>query len=66
MAYRNADPYWLIARYAGACSKCNAAFAKATRVFYYPNGKRLLSGACAEAAAAEFSCAAADEAFYNS
>lgn len=60
--YRN-DPRWLPARFAGKCAKCGEAFERGRMIFYYPNGKRALSGACAIAAADEFDAAKADEAF---
>jgi hypothetical protein len=70
MVYRNrsggGDPHWLIARFAGKCAKCGAGISTGDRVFYYPNGRAAYSGKCAEAAAADFSAAAADERAYGS
>jgi hypothetical protein len=64
--YGNRDPFWLESRYAGKCAKCKAPFKAGERIFYYPNGKAAYSGACAEAAAGDFSACAFDEAQYNS
>jgi hypothetical protein len=58
------DPRWIIARRFGKCAKCGEAFNIGDRVFYYPNGKRLYSGNCAETAARDFFAAAQDEGFY--
>lgn len=59
------DPRWIDARYAGKCSECNAPIKRDERCFYYPNGKKLLSGECAEAAAGDFNACAFDEAQYT-
>jgi hypothetical protein len=67
MSYRNypRDPFWLSAKYAGVCKKCGEAFKAGDRIFYYPNGKAAYSGKCADAASADFSSCAGDEAAYN-
>lgn len=57
------DPRWLDARFAGKCAGCGAAFRKGDRIFYFPIGKRAVSGECAERAAAEFRAMVADEAY---
>lgn len=54
------DPFWMTARYAGTDAN-GAPFAKGARVWYYPKGRRIYSGADAERRAAEFFAAAADE-----
>lgn len=61
--YRN-DPRWLPARYAGKCSKCGETFERGRMIFYYPIGKRALSGGCAVAAGDKFDAAVRDEQFY--
>jgi hypothetical protein len=61
--YRN-DPRWIPARYAGKCTKCSESFGAGRMVFYYPIGKRLLSGQCAIAAANDFDAMKRDEEFY--
>jgi hypothetical protein len=58
--YRN-DPYWLTAKWPGHCAKCNTPIKAGERAFYYPHERRLYSGECAEQAARDFECAAADE-----
>jgi len=63
--YRDMTPRWLEARWAGECSKCGDAIAKGERCFYYPTGKKLLSGECAEAASADYESIRFDEAQYH-
>jgi len=58
--YRN-DPYWLIARWPSLCAKCKGPIKAGERIFYYPKGRTVLSGKCAEDTAAEFESMAADE-----
>jgi hypothetical protein len=58
--YRN-DPYWLTVKWPGHCAKCNAPIKPGQRAFYYPKDRGLYSGECAEQAASDFECAAADE-----
>lgn len=58
------DPRWLTAKWPGKCSapKCGKPIAKGERVFYYPNGKRILCPACGEQGEREFTAAAFDDA----
>jgi hypothetical protein len=70
MAYRRyssaaRDPFRMVSRYAGKCAKCGADFNAGELIFYYPNGKKAYSGACARQAEADFVSAAGDEAAYN-
>ena len=55
------DPRWIVTRRPGACSACGATFPAQTRAFYFPVGDDVMTGACAERAAAEFRSQAADE-----
>jgi hypothetical protein len=57
------DPYWITARYAGACARCHQPIRAGERAFYYPKGKVLYcqASACGEQCAAEFQSAAQDE-----
>ena len=59
------DPYWTTARFAGVCAKTGQPFKAGERIFYYPNGKQCFAGAAAEAASADFTACAQDEAFCN-
>ncbi len=58
------DPYWTTARFNSKDNDGNPV-KKGDRIFYYPRCKTVLTGAKAEAASAEFSAAAADEAMMN-
>jgi hypothetical protein len=58
--YRD-DPRWITAKWPGQCAKCAAPIRAGERAFYYPRERRLYSGECAEQAASDFACAAADE-----
>jgi len=58
------DPYWLTTKYA-AIDTDGKPIPKGTRVFYYPNGKRFLTGEKAEQASRDFEAARADEAAYG-
>lgn len=64
MKHYASDPHWITARFAGTDTN-GRAFAKGERVFYYPNGRTIVSGPAAEQASREFAAAAADEAFCN-
>lgn len=54
------DPYWMTAKYSGV-DKNGKPFRAGERVFYYPNGKVILTGKEAEAAARDFDAARFDE-----
>lgn len=58
-ALRN-DPHWINARFGGHDAN-GRLFAKGDRVFFYPLGKRVLSGDAAEQASREFESARQDE-----
>lgn len=64
MARYSQDPRWIIARYAGKDTN-GRAFTKGERVFYYPNGKKIVSGEAAEQASRDFDAAAFDEDFMS-
>lgn len=57
------DPYWMDARFGGTCGSkgCTDEIKKGDRIFYYPNGRSALVGACAEAAARDFASCMFDE-----
>lgn len=55
------DPYWTTAKFAGRDRDGNQV-RKGDRIFYYPNGRIVLTGAAAEAASADFAAAVQDEA----
>jgi hypothetical protein len=61
MTRYSGDPYWTQARWPGRCAKCGATFAKGASIYYYPNGRKVYFGTCAEAAAADFNAHKADE-----
>jgi hypothetical protein len=54
------DPYWMVAKSPGV-DKNGKPFRAGERVFYYPNGKVILTGKEAEAAARNFDAARFDE-----
>jgi hypothetical protein len=54
------DPRFITAKYAGVDSK-GQAFAKGERVFYYPNGKRIIAGEAGKQAALDFEAQRQDE-----
>lgn len=56
------DPFWMLAKYNGRCAGCGKAFKAGSRVFYYPNSRKLLTQTCGEDASREFDCMAMDEA----
>lgn len=60
------DPYWTVARYGNgwACARCGATIKQGARVFYYPNGRKVLCERedCGQQASADFHAAASDEA----
>jgi hypothetical protein len=58
--YRN-NPRWLMAKWPGHCAESDAPIKAGERAFYYPRERTLYSGECAEQAARDFECAAADE-----
>lgn len=57
------DPYWLTARYPGACAKCSAPISRGDRAFYYPLTRTMYGAACGcgETADRDFDAAAMDE-----
>jgi len=57
------DPRWMTARYAGNCAATGQSFPAGTRIFYYPPTRSAFIGAAAEAASADFTACAQDEAF---
>ena len=59
------DPRWIAARYAGQCAKCGESFPAGAQVFFYPKGRKVYVGQCAQVCAAEFNAAASDEDFYG-
>ena len=59
------DPRTMTARYPGTCAECGEPFAAGAVIFYYPLGRKALSGECADRASREFAAAAADEAFVS-
>ena len=60
----SADPFWLKARYAGKCAKCERPFGPGDEIFYYPKGKKCYPAiCCGERASADFSMAVQDEDF---
>ena len=61
---RGRDPHWTTARFNSTDANGNPV-KKGDRIFYYPNGRQVLTGAAAEKAAAEFEGAKHDEAFAN-
>ena len=65
-SYRG-DPFWMVAKYPGRCghSNCDDLIRKGDRIFYYPKTKTAYVGKHAEAAAADFASAVADEDAYN-
>ena len=63
MKYANRDPYWLSARFAGACAKTGRPFAKGDRIFYYPSERKAYAHEAAEQAARDFEAAMQDERF---
>lgn len=60
------DPYWLKARFDGACARCGEPIKRGDSAFYYPQGRTILAKPCghAEEAARDFAAHAADEANY--
>ncbi len=58
------DPHWIVTRYAGAIDTDGKPIPKGARVFYYPNGRRFLTGEKAEQAARDFEAARFDETGY--
>lgn len=54
------DPRWIVARFPGRDIN-GREFKKGERVFYYPNGKTIVSGDAAETAARDFAAARDDE-----
>lgn len=61
MYYVKGDPYWLNARYAGACKGCGAPIGRGDRVFYWPKGKRVECRLCGELAERRFLAEVQDE-----
>jgi hypothetical protein len=65
MSYRRrkggGDPHWLHAIYSGTCAGCGEEFEAGELIFYYPNGRKVFTGKCAEKAAADFAACVADE-----
>ncbi len=59
------DPKWLVAKFNSKCSECGEKIKAGDRIFYYPIGKQVLSGKCAERASADFNALAFDEEVYN-
>ena len=55
------DPKWITAKWAGRCSQCGEPFAKGADVFWYPIGRDVLSGDCADGAGRDFSSHAFDD-----
>jgi hypothetical protein len=39
------DPYWMKAKFASTCPRCQAPIKKGEDIFYYPNGKSVLCAA---------------------
>jgi hypothetical protein len=61
MRYRN-DPRWITAKWASKCACSNCCPIKpGDKVFYYPLGKSLFVGECAQRAAGDFQAARFDE-----
>jgi hypothetical protein len=58
------DPYWTTAKF-NSTDANGLPVRKGDRIFYYPASRTVLTGAAADKASAEFSAAAADEAFSN-
>lgn len=65
MPYTSNDPYWLTARYAGACKGCGAPIAKGSRAFYWPKGKRIECVDCGTTSDRRFHAEIQDEAMYS-
>jgi len=61
--YVKGDPYWLTARYPGACKGCGAAIRKGDRAFYWPKGKRIECTVCGDHSERRFLAETADEYF---
>lgn len=64
MAYYKGDPRWMTAKYPGVDRDGNQVRA-GDRIFYYPKGRVVLTGAAAEQASRDFDAAAADEDFMS-
>lgn len=60
-SYRN-DPYWTSAKF-DSVAEDGTPVKRGDRIFFYPIGRKVLVGAQAEAAAADFQACAQDEAF---
>lgn len=60
------NPYWLTTRRPDTCTRCGNHVERGARVFYYPNGRKLLCDAedCGKQASRDYQAAASDEAFY--
>lgn len=63
MARYASDPRWITARYESVCAgkDCTRAIRKGDQVYYYPLGRKVFSGQCAEAASAGFEACRFDE-----
>lgn len=61
MRYSN-DPYWTTAKFDSIAAD-GTTVKKGTRIFYYPNDRKIFVGAAAEAASRDFESCAQDEAF---
>lgn len=64
----NQDPRWIVARFAGKCSRCGSPIGRGSRGFYYPKTKTLYceAPACGAQESARFDAEAADESFMQS
>lgn len=65
--YRNRNPHWLTARYAGTCSHpdCQQPIRPGDQIYYYPQGRAAFATECghAEAEALEQAAQQQDEKF---
>lgn len=60
MATYTRDPRWITSKFAGIDAN-GRQFKKGDRIFFYPIGKRILTGEAAEQASREFDAARQDE-----
>ena len=63
MATYSKDPKWLTARYPGRCAGCGESIRRGSEIFYYPIGRKVFSGKCADDASRDFQSMTASESY---